>query len=353
MIVYVLDSNYDRICVIDSITSLIWTERYYTYGDCELYVPVTEAHLDALQYGNYLMRDEDDGSFMVIKKIEVKTDQEDGDYITVTGQCLKSVVYQRIIWNVTNLAGNLEQCIGRLLRENLISPNNRLRMVSGFEYRNELSTGIDVSVQYTGKNLGECISDLCQQYGLGWNVRFDPDTKMMYLYLYQGVDRTSGQESVPPVVFSNQNENLIRSSYLFDASNYRNVAKVAGEGEGINRRTIEIGTSSGLQRHEEYVDARDITSNDGQIGNSDYERMLRERGEEKLAELRSVERFDGEVDTHHTYQFGTDYGMGDIVEVVNAYGVSASTRIIEMIQCVDESGIYAIPTFSDYIIEED
>lgn len=353
MIIYVLDTNLERIGTIDTTSSIIWTNRYYTYGDFELYVSATNNNLALLQEGYYLIREGYEENAMIIKKIQITTDVESGNYLTVTGQCLKSIIYQRIIWNMTSVTGKLESCIARLLNENAINPEITARKISNLVNTNTLSTNYTMTAQYTGDNLGETIAAICQNYGLGWDVQLDLDNKQFNFILYQGIDRSYDQSEIPPVIFSNEYENLLRTTYIYDLTNYKNVAKVAGEGEGLARRYVTVGTASGLERFEAYVDAKDVNSNDGQISNTEYYNLLTERGNEKLAELDYTENFEGEVETNYTYIFGEDYFIGDIVEVVNEYGIAASTRILEVIQSEDESGIYTIPTFSNYILKED
>ena len=77
MEIYVLDSrnNYTPVGVIDSYTSLIWTKRYYNYGDFELYLPASDNLLDILRPDFFITRDDDD-SVMVIEKIQIQTDAE-------------------------------------------------------------------------------------------------------------------------------------------------------------------------------------------------------------------------------------------------------------------------------------
>ena len=142
------------------------------------------------------------------------------------------------------------------------------------------------------------------------------------------------------------------TTYVYDLNNFANVAKVAGEGEGVARRMLSVGEASGLDRCEIYVDARDINSNNGQVSASDYTTLLKNRGLEKLAERVYTESFEGEVEPNYTYKLGIDYNIGDIVEVINEYGIAASTRILEVIESEDVSGVHIIPTFSNYIIKE-
>ena len=84
------------------------------------------------------------------------------------------------------------------------------------------------------------------------------------------------------------------------------------------------------------------------MNEAEYNAQLQQRGVEKLAEQTDAQNFEGET-VDYTYKYGEDYFLGDIVEVVNEYGMEARTRVIEVIESEDGSGKYTIPTFSSYI----
>ena len=111
---------------------------------------------------------------------------------------------------------------------------------------------------------------------------------------------------------------------------------------------MTVGDASGVDRREIFVDARDVSSNDGELTDTEYYAQLTQRGVENLAENAEMRNFEGET-VDYTYKYGYDYGIGDIVEVVNEYGMQAATRVIEVIESEDESGKYTIPTFSSYM----
>ena len=77
--------------------------------------------------------------------------------------------------------------------------------------------------------------------------------------LYAGLDHSYQQTTNPYVIFSPEFNNIITSTYTEDDIPFKNVALVAGVGEGDERVTISVGSASGLDRRELYVDARDIS----------------------------------------------------------------------------------------------
>ena len=114
-----------------------------------------------------------------------------------------------------------------------------------------------------------------------------------------------------------------------------------GEDSGSSRRTLVIGTETGLLRRELYIDARDIQSDKV----SDYNAALKQRGLEQLAENTRTIAFDGEVETTKMFVYGSSFFMGDIIQMVNEYGIAGPARIIEFIHSESASGVQKYPTF--------
>ena len=90
--IYVLNKNLKIIDVIDAYKSCIWSNRYNDLGDCELYIEASTKNLNTLKMGNYLIR-LDDEMICKIKKVELDTNNEDGNYLIITGIDVKSKHY--------------------------------------------------------------------------------------------------------------------------------------------------------------------------------------------------------------------------------------------------------------------
>lgn len=352
MNIFILDSGFNIIDIIDRYTSIIWTTRYYDVGDFELFLPATPSMVSLLSVGRYLVREQDmvsNGSFqnvMVICNREIQTDAEDGDNLIVSGYDLKSILRRRVVASQTNLSGTVEACIRNLVDDALISPVESARKVSGFSLGTDGDlTEYSIKMQVTGENLCDVVTELCQTYGYGFDISVSSGG--MLFYLYEGKNRSYGQNVLPYVVFSPYFDNIVSSDYVSNRDSFANVAYVAGEGEGTARRKVVVGTASGLDRYEVWVDSRNTSSNDGEITDAEYNAMLSEEGETTLADMRETVSYSGEVLSTVNYALGSDYFLGDIVQVENDYGLSAAVRIIEIIDSEDEGGRTVIPTFSE------
>lgn len=355
MNIYVLNQSFEIIAIIDEYESVIWTTRYFTYGDFELYLSADNDLMDLLQIGNYLVRDKDvNGAIyqnvMIIRNLEITTDAEDGDHLIVTGHDLKSILNRRIIPEQTNLYGNVDALMQNLVYTEIINPSIAARQIGNFRAGiNKIQTVYTMRQQITGKNLGEIMTKISTAYGYGYDVYIDNGN--FVFYVYEGVDRSYNQNVNPYVVFSDNYGNLLSSDYVINNDNFANVAVVAGEGEGTARKKVTVGDVSGLERYEVWIDSRNTSSDDGTISEDEYLELLTQEGVESLSEMETTTTFSGEIDDSTNYTINVDYFLGDIVQIENDYGIQATTRIVEIIESEDDTGSSVIPTFAEMEVQ--
>lgn len=95
MELYVLDSYFQRIEVIDKFESLIWTERFQEYGDFELTIHSTKSLRTLLTYGTMLSVNKSN-RIMIIQEIENKTLTDGNKTLIVKGYSLEKILDDRI-----------------------------------------------------------------------------------------------------------------------------------------------------------------------------------------------------------------------------------------------------------------
>ena len=347
MELYVRNKQKQVIGIIDAYNSVIWSKRYNSVGDFEIYTLVTPEIMELLKYDYYITRLDDD-MVGIIEHIIISSDEEEGAYITISGRSAESILSRRIVWNQTNLNESVESGIRRLIDENVINPTIPERKIPDFILGNIQGFTDKIEKQITGDNLLDAISKICNTYELGFRVTLDNIGQFKFS-LYRGEDRSYGQQINPYVVFSPTFDNLLNSEYESDLTNYKNVALVAGEGEGAERKTKSVGTSEGMDRRELFVDARDLSSSiDGntQLSDEEYNAVLKDRGSESLSETNSTEAFSGETEPKTTYTYKADYFIGDIVQIENEYGITAAPRIVEIMESDDDTGYRIVPGFT-------
>lgn len=345
-----LNTSLDAISVVDDYESAIWTDRYREYGDFEIYTPVTIDALNMFKQDYYLMN-RDSEHVMIVEKLLIKTDVELGNHITVTGRSLESILMRRIVWGQRSISGNLQNGIETLLTENIINPEDEDRRIDNFIFEastDDRITNLTIDAQYTGDELYDVIAKLCKEHDIGFKITLN-DNKQFVFKLYMGTDRSYEQTENSYVVFSPNFENIVNSNYLESKSALKNVTLIGGEGNGPERRYTTTGTAVGLDRRELFTDARDIstkTEDDVVLTEEEYTALLKQRGEEKLAETIDVTSFEGEIEATMMFRYREDFFEGDIVQIENEYGHNTKVRILEMTTSENEQGTSVYPTFS-------
>lgn len=347
-----MDTNFKMVSVLDVFISFIWTDRYYEYGDFELYTRVSTDILSKIQSEYYLLNKESE-HLMIVENIEIETDLEDGHTVKITGRSLESILDRRIVWPSTIISGNIQDCIKKLLNDSIISPSISERKIDNFIFdtsnNSKITNTIIEETEYNGDNLYEIISGLCSANDIGFKVVLNKSNQFVFS-LYVGEDRSYEQTKNPYVTFSPEFDNLINSNYVESIQDYKNVTLVAGEKDDNDiPKTASTGNVSGLSRRELYTEATDINQkqeDDTTLTDEEYKNLLIQRGNEALLEHKISVTFDGEFDATQMYTYNKDFFMGDIVQVANEYGIESKARIIEFIQSQDTNGYSMYPTFS-------
>lgn len=346
----VVNPLFEAESVVDAYQSLIWTDRYYEYGDFELYLPATAENLMQFHQDDYLYM-EGTEHMMIVEEISVSTDVEEGDHLTISGRSLESILERRIIWEQTVLDGYLEDQVEKLLNQNIISPTDSGRKIENFIFQKSGDSRIEalkINAQFTGTNLYDAIHDICLSYNIGFKITLNTNNQFVF-QLYAGQDRSYDQLTNPVIIFSADFGNILDSNYMESKKTLKTIALVAGEGEGSERKvtTVGVSTITGLNRRELFVDARDISSQteSGAISTTEYTAQLAQRGEENLAQNQAIQSFDGRVEPTQLYVYGKDYFIGDIAQMENRYNMTAKIRVTEYIRSISTSGIDYYPTF--------
>ena len=129
----VLNTDLNAVSIIDTYESFIWTDRYCEYGDFELYTMMTNTVLGFIKQDYYVMN-RDSEHVMIIEKIQITSDAENGNHVTVTGRSLESILNRRIVWGQKTITGNLQNGIKTLLMDAIISPSDSSRQISNFVF---------------------------------------------------------------------------------------------------------------------------------------------------------------------------------------------------------------------------
>lgn len=353
MEITLLDANFEELYVLDVFKSLIWTDRYWKGGDCEIVVsPIMDVLAQLLD--TVYLRLPESPHLMFLEDSNVHSEVEEGDELILTGRSLESMLDRRIVWTNIAMSGNLQTEIKRVLDDNAISPTNSLRTFSDLVFITSTDpavTSLTVDSQFGGETLYKVVSDLCVTNNIGFRILRNRTTNKFEFELYAGVDRSYSQSTNEPVAFTSSLDNLVNADYIESSRSLKTVCLVAGSsGVGNIKTTSTVFSPNGsglsdLARRELYYEAS-ISRNtpDGELTESQYIAQLEGRGKEELAKYIYLQSFDGEIDTT-MYNFGDEFDMGDILQIADDYGHESQSRVLEMIYSQDQASIAIYPTF--------
>lgn len=395
----ILNREFQTQCIIDGFESFIWTDRYNTPGDFEIYMPVERAPLEYIKEGWYVwIRDSD--RLSIVEDITITSDVEDGPHITFNGRTLESLLERRCVYKRTLIHGNLQSGIQKLLNENAISPSDPARKIPGLRFiRNSdpRVTKLTMDAEYLGEDLLSIVEEQCVLNDLGFKIVFNEEEGTFDFSLYFGSDRSYNQEDLPWVAFSNKYDNLVGSSYYESKKDLRTAAVIAGsDNDDMGQEVLNVvGKSAitGIDRREMFVDGSDIEIPDtyevdeeaieeevreqysyitdeerlqkliasaierekaeASKLNSDnratYRELLQQKGYAELAKTYITEAFEGTIEASIQYIYGRDFFIGDVVQVHDQFNKEAASRITEVVRCHDINGESLTPTFTTLI----
>ncbi len=79
-------------------SSLLWDVEYYTVGSFEIYLPASAENLALFQIDRIVARSDDTENYGVIESIAIEHDDEEGDYVTISGRFLPCLLERRVIF---------------------------------------------------------------------------------------------------------------------------------------------------------------------------------------------------------------------------------------------------------------
>lgn len=417
MQVILVDSvRYLPIMIINNLSTVIWTERYQEPGEFELHTSHIEETMRVLPEGA-LISLHDSVEVMMVESHEVVTAQ-DGPELVVKGRSAevilegrvftdakygKSIKMQRnytiqdallvFLWDmVTNKLGTTVSTTGKYSS----SPLDKLPFV-------EITDSTKTTTTSAGRRLENVNAWDQMRFWIGagkFGIRMirptpnaptrkmasvttagvltkplEDTTEVMCMDIYDGIDRTSLQDTNPPVVFSHQAEQVDDASYLFSSKDYKNVAIVLSAsgplhgkevtrplsdprftggrigpkgfmpgGQGIVIGEPWPGTRAAPQGWERRVRIVDAGTKDDDDTTAEFLASLPDKGLDTLvAENEKQSVLDGTISPQAPYQYKKDYNLGDKVTLIGRYKIIKEMQVQEYTRTQDETGERGFP----------
>lgn len=258
MDIYILDTDFNKVRVIDNYISLIWNEKYYEPGDFQLTMPFSKIEdFSDICVNNYV-RIPDSEYVMIIETINIVTSSEEGYKITISGKDLTSILSRRVTMGALSYS-SYEMDNGTIVE--LKTPKyvmddlmKRSFGVLAAENRkvSKLTWDFDSDVN-ANEQLKDLISDktypfyfdcvdilsvftaLAKEYRFGFKIVYDDVLDKMVMKLYKGVDRSYDQTDNEYVIFSENMSNIYNTTYNLDYSSYKSVAIIVTPADATPR----------------------------------------------------------------------------------------------------------------------
>lgn len=347
----IMTKDFQLINEISLYSSLQITRSWHGIGVLELRINKYLQGADELLRGRIIFPHNklNKGFIILHREIELDSNGKASEDWIIRALPLKSWLGQRITYppastSNDNKQSNAETVMLHYVANNIVSPVDTSRAMNDIALDANQNRGTTVSWQSRYKNLAEELSAISAISGLGWNINIDV-TSMKYVFTAsEGRDLTTNQSTLPPVIFSPVLGTLGQLAYTESELNYKNTAIVAGQGEGVERRIVEVGAFTGTERHEIFVDARDIaeqTEDETPVQRPiiDIESDLTNRGQQTLTEYGQEIYLEGQALQTNNLRYERHYDLGDIVTLQNReWGITRNARITEVKEIYDPNG---------------
>ena len=301
-----------RLGCVEVWVSLYWDEPYNTLPASTLEVRPTTENLELLREGRWVKRSDSD----IPMRICHRANENEDANLVCTMYPATWVLTKRVSTAVVKNE-NAEAAMRSLVSN--MQPWPRL----------ELGAAIGFDTSYTAQTSGGSIMDYLTTIGaacdLGFRVRLDgrnADKRLLFEVYRPTAD--------PNHRFATKWGNLTGASWAFGDTDYANVAIVQGAGEGTERATVTVGLtdSTGSDRRELYVDARDVqpdTENSETNKSLAYLQRLMDRGANKLLDQLRTGSIELTLDAEDLYP-------GDVAYCsIPELGYEATVRVADVI----------------------
>lgn len=321
----VIDDEFNLLGEVDRYSSAQIGISWSDIGELELQINRYLQHADKLTKGNIIFPyNRLDQAFIIrYREIELDENGKQTENWRVKALSLKTFTSQRLIYPAPEKAheevtGDVETVMRHFVDTQMINPVDPNRVFPNLVLAENQNRGPEIEEKARYDPLNEKLKELSELHGLGWNIELDLHNKQFVFVINEGRNLVANQVGLPQAIFSTEFETIESLEYTESDLEYKNFAIVAGQGEGIYRKIVQIGEAVGKDRYEMFVDARDLTTNAGLV----------KRGNEKLAEHAQEVYLGGQVLTTSRLVFDEDYSVGDMVTVRDkGWGVTMDTRI--------------------------
>lgn len=300
----------DFLLATDRIVSYEYTKRWAKTGDFTLVFPFDKEILQVLNLNGIIYID---GDWLFIQNVSYN-----GRQITVTGKDCKAFLESRIALpnntgytGYSSVSGTTAHCIEYYLNLNCINPtdtNRKLPLIFAGGTAGLESDSYMARFEY----ISDIVTTMCENAGIGFDVRGNIAGSGFKFYLLKGVDRSFNQNLNARVIFSSHWRNIVSQSFERGVDNLLN-AVYATDVDEVSQ--LVVTTASGISRRECNVN----------VGISNSDSWFEKYALKEIKDNVATESFDIAVPFQN---YGTDYSLGDIVTVKDDFAGGFYNRAV-------------------------
>ncbi len=390
--IYVYDQALNTLGILEDYSSLNWAERYNSEGDFELELPLSYVDSPLLDFGNFLYIGTSDKLMIIEEKKPTRSPTE--GKLLVNGRSVESILRRRTQLQANTWFAPAEYIAYHHVYWSSIGSPFPKRIIDIFEdgsgdpWPPAMENSAVVSGQFASEGIYEVIETVLKIANLGFKIvvsNLASASSKLYFLVYEGLDRSASQEDNDWVIFSNEFDNLLDSSFLTTQKDNINVTQVVTddpiyktvfiwkeptEPEGLNRFEGRLETTIDREDDEPPTPSVDgpvtlptlsVVSIPGEdnlaaigitttpivgkipqtptppLTDKEVLAIINERGEKTIKEYSPLAIFDGDVDARTQFVLEVDFFLGDIVQV-NAHGSQERARIVEVVKSYSVEG---------------
>ncbi|OAB31746.1 hypothetical protein PMSD_18345 [Paenibacillus macquariensis subsp. defensor] len=346
--VRILDTNFNLLGEIDNYESLQLTRRFYRAGEFEIHIALGKQSVDQLLKDRVIVINNQLHKSGIITSRQIVESDNGIETLVIKGHTLGGVLDRRV--TVTDsydrVRGSAETVMKHYVSNHIVNGVYAERNIPFFAVATNQGRGKVTPWQTRYEQLEKVIQEIAEVCDIGWQVALDFVTKKWVFDVVTGRILTAGQSLLPPVIFSHEFDNIQSQDYLDSDLQYKNVGYAGGKGEDEDRLIQIVGSGSGLNRRETFLDcssAMDAIE-------------LVDLGKQKLAEQKQIVTYNGKILDTGSFIYERDWDLGDIVTLQNKkWGVTMDSRITEVTEIYEPASTLEIvlgaeiPTITEFI----
>lgn len=344
----IIDKDFNLLGEIDNYESLQFVRRFYKVGEFELHINVNKNNTDKLQEDNLILLGSSFNKVGIIMHRENSYDQngEPMDTLIIKGPTLKGIMSRRLIVPEINSngydsqTGSIETILKAFVNNHVVNPTDATRKIPQVSIDIDQQRGKQDKWRSRFEVLSDKLAEIGEYAQIGWDVVLDTVNNKWLFDVVIGKNLIVDQETLPPVIFSVDFNSIKSRHYIGSSLTAKNLGYCGGKGDDADRLIQEIGTVSGMERIETFIDcssAEDVAE-------------LLSLGTQKLNELKKIESLEGGILPEGSFVYEQDYDLGDFVTVQDRkLGITMNTQIIELKEIYETSGFSLEGTFGTNI----